>query len=55
MIRSTVVKMHFDNCRNALLQLSKSISTYVKRFVCLSENSKVSYEIINIQDVIDFY
>ena len=35
--------------------MSKSISTYVKRFVLLNENSKVSYEIINIQDVIAYY
>ncbi len=42
MIRSTVVKMHFDNCRNALLQLSKSISTYVKRFVILNEKYYIS-------------
>ena len=37
-IRPTVVKMHFDNCRNALPQLSKSISTYVKRFVTPEQN-----------------
>ena len=41
-IRSTVVEMHFDNCRNAFPQLSKSISTIVKRFIHLSEKYCIS-------------